>query len=309
MPRVSIVIPAYNAAAYLAATLRSVLNSTYTDYEVVVVDDGSTDETAAIARTFDERVRLISQTNRGMSASRNRGIDASDSEFIALLDSDDIWHPRKLALQVAALDAHRDHGFSYTDFTVWDGNANVPFASEARSGRVDPSFSGWIYTRLILTNWALPSSLLLRRSSWETTGPFLCNDQKTDDWEYLVRASRQFRFLKLAESLVLYRQHSSSLSRQIRTVNAGELMRERLLHRYGLQSPDGSFVDPDELERWCYQGWSSFADAHCARGDLGVGVRTFAKLLTHGPQRSESLIRLGRSLFRRVFPKRASTGV
>lgn len=95
MPRVSVVIPAYNAAALLAPTLESVLNSTYRDLEVIVVNDGSQDETAAVASDFGPRVRVISQKNAGMSASRNRGIQDSDSEFIALVDSDDIWHPQK----------------------------------------------------------------------------------------------------------------------------------------------------------------------------------------------------------------------
>ena len=92
MPRVSVVIPAYNAAALLGGTLESTLNSIYQDMEIIVVNDGSQDETAGVASSFGHRVRVITQKNAGMSASRNRGIEESDSEFIALLDSDDIWH-------------------------------------------------------------------------------------------------------------------------------------------------------------------------------------------------------------------------
>ena len=304
MPRLSVVIPAYNAASFVEETVWSVLQSTYLDYEVVVIDDGSTDSTATIARAMGPRVRVISQPNAGMSSSRNRGIAATDSEFIALLDSDDIWHPEKARCQVAALDASPDHAFCFTDFEVWNGGATCNFYTEPKVGAVDPSLSGWIYHKLIITNWALPSSVMFRRTAYRELGPMLCDDQQTDDWEYLVRASQSFKFLRLAESMVLYRQHAASLSRKLASRNGGELMRESLISRFGLRSPDGTPVDEAELESWRYQGWSTFADAHCARGDLKTGLKIFARLLRFGPNRPESARRVARSLARRVFPKR-----
>ena len=304
MPRVSVVIPAYNAAAFLGETLKCVLQSTYKDYEVIVVNDGSQDETAAIAASFGPRVRVIMQQNAGMSASRNRAIEDSDSEFVALLDSDDIWHSEKLKYQVAAFEAHPDYGYCFTEFIPWNGGSSSEFLSELRNGAIDPELSGWIYHRLLLANWALPSSVMFRRQAWNTMPPFLCNDQQTDDWEYLVRSSRSFRFLKLAEPFVLYRQHTGSLSRKTPLKNTGELMRESFIARYGTSSPDGEEVDSAELESWRYLGWSSFADAHCARGSLGIGLKTFGRLLLTGPQRKESVQRLAKSLVRRVLPKR-----
>ena len=132
MPRVSVVVPAFNAGQYLAETLASVTASTFTDYEIVVIDDGSSDNTAAIAERFAPRARLIRQSNRGMSASRNTGIESSDSEFIALLDSDDLWHPEKLALQLAALEAKPDCGLCYSEFTLWGGEPNDAFFKPQR---------------------------------------------------------------------------------------------------------------------------------------------------------------------------------
>ena len=304
MPRLSVVIPAYNAAAFLEETIRSVLQSTCRDYEVIVIDDGSTDSTAALAHSMGPRVRVISQPNSGMSASRNRGIAATDSEFIALLDNDDVWHPQKAEYQLAAFDAHPDHAFCYTDFEVWHGDAADAFHTAPRTGALDPAQSGWIYHRLIISNWALPSSVMFRRTAFRELGPMLCADHQTDDWEYLVRASWNYRFLKLAEPMVLYRQHASSLSRKLASRNVGELMRESLISRFGLSSPDGTPVNEAELARGRYQGWSTFADAHCARGDLKTGLGVFARLLRTGPHRAESAKRVVRSLGRRVFPKR-----
>ena len=101
MGKVAVVIPAYNAERYVHDTVRSVLNSSYENISVVVVNDGSTDRTEEeVNRIKDERLVVINRANEGMSASRNFGIDAFDSEFIALVDSDDIWHPRKIELQI-----------------------------------------------------------------------------------------------------------------------------------------------------------------------------------------------------------------
>lgn len=304
MPRVSVVIPAYNAAALLGETLSSVLQSSYRDFDVVVVNDGSTDTTAAVAEKFGSSVRVITQSNAGMSAARNRGIEESDSEFIALLDSDDVWHPEKLKWQVDALDAHAEHTYCFTEFQSWEGGATSEFMSEHRSGAIASELSGWIYHKLLLTNWALPSSLLFRREAWIATGPFLCHDQQTDDWEYLVRASQSHCFLKLAEPFVLYRQTPGSLSRKLQKKNNTEEMRESFITRYGTNSPNGEHVNKAELERRRYLGWSNFADSHCSRGNLGVGLSAFGKLLLTGPRRGESFERLAKSLIRRIIPKR-----
>ncbi len=305
MPRVSVVIPAYNAAACLAETLRSIVDSTFVDREIVVIDDGSNDATAEIAASFGPSVRVISRSNHGMSASRNFGIETGDSEFVALCDSDDVWHPEKLRHQVAALEIFRDHGFCFTDFTPWDGADATSFLVESRTGAIDPGMTGWVYHHLILTNWSLPSSLLFRRTAWCATGPFLCDDQQTDDWEFLVRSSRSYRFVRLAESMVLYRQSSSSLSRRLPPIDTTELMRDTLLARYGGSSPDGTPVDAVALAHWRFLGHSHFADAHCAAGDMRTGLAGFAKLLKQGPLRAETVWRLCKSLRRRVFPVRS----
>lgn len=306
MPRVSVVIPAYNAERFLAATVESALASTFRDLEVVIVNDGSKDGTQAVAESFGSRVRVVNQANAGMSPSRNRGIESSDSEFIALLDSDDIWHPAKVAAQVDALTQRPGYGFSFSDFIFWDGQDRPGFAEEPRTGAVDPGFDGWIYHRLIVENWALPSSVLFRRSAWRHLGPFLCDDYKTDDWEYLVRGSRHHRYVRLSEPMVLYRQHAHSLSQKVAAAPVGELMREALIRRYGTSSPDGQEVDHVALQRESYLGWSNFADVHCAKGDLSTGLKTFAQLLLKGPRRGSTATKLAKSLFRRAFPKRVA---
>ena len=114
-PRVSVVIPLYQTERYIAEALRSVLAQTFDDFEVLVIDDGSSDKGPAIARAMpDARIRVISQINRGLAGARNTGIREARGTYIALLDADDRWHPQKLARHVAALDARADVGLSFS---------------------------------------------------------------------------------------------------------------------------------------------------------------------------------------------------
>ena len=114
-PRVSVIVPLYQTEHYIAEALRSVSAQTFDDFEVLVIDDGSSDGGPTIARnTGDDRVRVISQTNRGLAGARNSGIREARGKYIALLDADDRWHPQKLARHVALLDARADVGLSYS---------------------------------------------------------------------------------------------------------------------------------------------------------------------------------------------------
>lgn len=122
MTKVSIIVPAYNAASTLLQTLDSLLNQTYRDYEVVLVDDGSTDATRRLAEAYcaNPRMRVVRQSNRGAAAARNTGIAAARGRYIGFCDADDMWHPQKLATHVEHLDANPDIGVSFSATTLVD---------------------------------------------------------------------------------------------------------------------------------------------------------------------------------------------
>ena len=114
MPRVSVVVPTYNCARFLGRTIDSALRQTYRDFEIIVVDDGSTDGTQALIAAYEESVRYVYQTNQGASAARNAALSRASGEFIAYLDADDLWRPDKVIRQVEFLDAHSTCGFVHT---------------------------------------------------------------------------------------------------------------------------------------------------------------------------------------------------
>jgi glycosyltransferase involved in cell wall biosynthesis len=295
---VLIVIPAFNAGRYIKQTLLSILNSSFRDFVVVVVNDGSSDDTENEVRSVnDNRIVLVSRCNSGMSSSRNYGIELINSEFIALCDADDIWHPQKLELQIGLLSADCNVGLCYTEFVKYfDGGDTQDFLESKVVLEIDENLSGHIYHKMLLTNWALPSSVVFRRSLWDKLGPFLCDDQQTDDWEYFVRASLQFSFAKLKSPLVLYRQPSSSLSRRVPKYNVTELMRQSFIDKYGLVSPQGNNCDADQLAFRRYISNKGFFDIQLSRGGFFLGFFGLIHLLIFKKNKFSTLVTLVKSI-------------
>ena len=135
MPRVSVIIPTYNRAGYLCESIESVLTQTYTDYEIIVVDDGSTDDTEEVLQLWiaDGTIHYVWQENRGESAARNHGIELAIGEYIAFLDSDDLFMPTKLEEQVAYLDNHPEVGMAHSCYSKF-GEAGASWGCGIRPG-------------------------------------------------------------------------------------------------------------------------------------------------------------------------------
>ena len=168
VPRVSIVIAVYNGAPTIERALASVFAQTYTDYEVIVVNDGSTDDTGAVLAHLSDRIRLITQGNRGLSAARNAGVRASTGEYVAFLDDDDEWMPEKLARCVPVLEADRDCALVYTLALKVDPQGR-PMGADARpDGAESPTMN-----EMLAHPWnVVPSQFVVRRDVFERAGGF-----------------------------------------------------------------------------------------------------------------------------------------
>lgn len=209
--RVSTVIPAFNAANYIADAIGCVLAQSHGDVEVVVIDDGSTDNTAAIASQIDKRVRCLRQPNRGLSAARNRGIEESTGEFVAFLDADDMWAPTKLEKQLALLDCNASIGVVHTDSCrLMQSTGHI---DEFPANRHE--FVGKCWIPLWHGNRIGVSSVMVRRSVLQEYG---CFDEEirrptAQDYDLWLRLARHVEFGFVPEPLHIARYHETNASR------------------------------------------------------------------------------------------------
>jgi GT2 family glycosyltransferase len=238
---VSVVIPSYNRADLLTLTIRSILAQTVRPAEIIVVDDGSTDHTAAACAAFPSPVQYIRQENSGVSAARNRGIKAASGSWIAFCDSDDLWMPNKLEVQLAAITA-TGAGWSITDFTIIDPDGRrvlergfrraFPIFAETRL-TADKHFGGWLDVRtlklgsesvstytgdafgmMFLGNVVIPSTSLVSREVIERVGPFDERLAVAEDTEYFHRVAAAAKVTILMTPLTMYRIGHPSLVAQ-----------------------------------------------------------------------------------------------
>lgn len=205
------IIPAYNAAAYLEEAVESAVRQAYAPVEIVVVDDGSTDATPEILHSYRTAGKIIHirQDNKGLAAARNAGIRASSGEYVAFLDADDLFLPEKIALQAAYLDAHPACDVSYCGlwhFYEDDPDRLLQLDYEYPSGDA-------VFPALLRKNFVNPLSVVMRRTAFERFGMFDETFRRSEDWELWVRLAHQgARFDYLPERLAKYRMRRGSMS-------------------------------------------------------------------------------------------------
>lgn len=211
IPAVSVVIPAYNYGRYLRDAIDSVLAQTFGDFEVLVIDDGSTDDTAALVRTYsDPRVRYIYQANAGLSAARNTGIRESRAPFVALLDADDAWLPPMLAMTMAQFsEVASDVGLIASASCRVDAQGAPLGERTFTLGR-----DRWLTARdIVLQNRFMPSTVVARRQAYLACGGFDTTLRSSEDRDMWIRVGSRFRIRYLGTPQALIRKHTSNMSK------------------------------------------------------------------------------------------------
>lgn len=203
---VTIVIPSYNRADYIAETIESVLAQTYPSIEVIVIDDGSTDNTKEIVERYVPQVQYVYQENAERGASRNHGLRLAQGEYISFLDSDDLWLPEKLATDVEFIEARPNIGVVYTDALQIDSNGN--YRKRLNAGR----HSGKVTEHLLRGNFILMGSHLVRTDKAREIGGF--NEDRelsgSEDWEFWVRLSTITEFAYNPMAFAKIRTHEAN---------------------------------------------------------------------------------------------------
>lgn len=211
-PRISVLLPVYNGAPFLAASIDSVLSQTYEDFELLILNDGSTDGSAAIAKSYsDERIRYFEHPNMGLPATLNKGARAARGEFLFRQDQDDLSYPDRFAFQVAYLDEHQDVAVLGTWARIFVDGVS---AAAYRYHRHPTTYVAVAFSS-IFDSAFVHSSVAMRRSAFEAVGGYSCDvlRQPPEDFELWSRMCRRYKVANIAKVLVDYREVTSSMSR------------------------------------------------------------------------------------------------
>jgi glycosyltransferase involved in cell wall biosynthesis len=216
-PLVSVIITTYNHEPFIATAIRSVLVQTYRDYEIIVVDDGSTDGTASQVSAFSDRIISVRQRNQGVAGSRNAGIRKATGYFLTFLDGDDVWEPEKLVHHVAAAEAHPRSGLIAVDGVQFSGDSIIlgslfgPAVTSQLAGRESFTLKG--YEELLRANFiSTTSQVLIPRPVFDVVG---LSDRRfpiCSDWDLYLRIAARYDITLVNRKLVLWRYLDSSAS-------------------------------------------------------------------------------------------------
>ncbi|MBM3815266.1 MAG: glycosyltransferase [Acidimicrobiia bacterium] len=291
MPRVSVVVPVYNGAQFLEESLASIFAQTFTDYEIICVDDGSTDASWNLLEAYRGRLKLVRQSNRGQAASRNAGAMQAIGEFLAFLDQDDRWYPHKLARQVEALDADPDAVLAYSNSDRMDQEGCLTQIGatliEWDSALASPLGS------LISGGLVLPSSMLVRRDVFVRAGGFDANLRGYEDFDLSARLKQRGRFLFLEEPSLCYRQHAAGFSQ----AGGMEVIRSRERFLLRMQALYAGEVAKKQLIRVllaeCY---SDRGRAELQAGNRRDSLAFLWRSIRHHPTKLRTYLRLLRAL-------------
>ena len=289
-PSVSVVLPAYNAARFLKDALESVFRQSHPADEVLVVDDGSTDETGRLAQAF-RGVHCIHQANSGVAAARNRGLQEARGQFIAFLDADDVWCVDKLAVQ--APDLRRDR-LSYSARTETDERLQA--TRVVQSERRFPLLEGLLFHGNVV---GTPSSVIAPRDVLLEAGGFDVRLSMCADWDLWIRLATQLSSGYSERPLVLYRIHGDSMSTNLKRYESDS---EYMLGKaFGLALPAHLAARQSEAES---RMWEVLGGCYWNQGAIGDALRCALRSVQRRPTRLAALtvsapFRIARRAFRK----------
>jgi glycosyltransferase involved in cell wall biosynthesis len=292
---VSLVIATFNHARFLGDALDSAVAQTLRDVEIVVVDDGSTDDTPAVLARYGGRIRVIRQPNRGLAAARNAGLAASRGTYVSFLDADDVLMPTKLAGQAAILDRAPTVGWVYCDVLIETVATGATVPASERFGYGARMLEGWLFPELIRGNFIPAIAPLARRTVLDAAGGFDEHLTALEDWDLWLRLSLIAEARYNPAVLVRYRVHPGGMSEDRARMDRNRFrVLDKLCH-----------ARPAAVEGLGAAGRRIIADTHnwlgkeaYARGDWTEARRRFAASLVTVPWQRQAPMLLGLSLMR-----------
>lgn len=262
-PLVSVVVPCYNMAGYTRETIDSLLSQTYDPIEIIAVDDGSSDDTRAVLRSFGSRIRAVFQENAGACRARNRGYRESSGELVAFLDCDDLWEPEKAVKAVSALKDRSEAAMSY-HHALWI-DATGKTVGPARFPALP---SGDIFRTLFVENFVRNSTPVIRRAAIEAVGAWDERIFVPADWEFWIRIAKRYPVIFIPEVLSRTRVASHYNARNI------EQTRRESEYVFEKHGPDaGPEAVREAKSRFCFY----LSRLHAANGDFRAAKKEVSR--------------------------------
>lgn len=294
-PEVSVIIPVRNGKDYLPEAVRSVLSQSFGNFELLIVNDGSTDDNYDRYAQQDPRIRVIHLTGDGVSRARNTGMACAEGNLMAFLDADDIWFPGKLVAQVRYFEEHPGVGVVFGGFMRWTPDAVGVFPPAATLMQdchamlnCDPDRSGWLYLRLMLGLLVGMNTAVIRRTVYEAVGGFNESMRQGEDYDFWLKASRVAEMHSLDGPVALYRIHGSSAMHRLSADNHLATLLKAAQMRWGLSNVDGTSIPQKEFDDRLGRVHFDHGYSHYWRGSKEVARHSFWRALRkrHRPARS-----------------------
>ena len=305
-PLVSVIIPTFNDNKFVTEAITSALSQTYDRNEIIVIDDGSTDDTSLILDSYRDKITVIDQENSGAGAARNKGINSANGQYIAFLDGDDVWKEDKLTKQVEYLEREPEIGLVWTDWLCMypDNNGNYSIFKEPvdyKYGKtVTKITTGWLYNQLLFDCVVWTSTVVMRRSVIDKVGKFDKTLLRGQDYDYWLRTSRICKMHKINEVLAFYRVYRGRRM-TLQRVNYEYMILNRITDKWGFTDPEGNGINEKAFQKRMHKSCFSFAYGHFYDGDIGVAKNYFIKCLRHKPLSVKGLIYTAISSLRSLF--------
>ena len=293
--RVSLIIATFNHARFLGAAIDSALAQTLGAVDVIVVDDGSTDDTPAVLARYAGRVRVLRQPNRGLAAARNAGLAAARGTYVAFLDADDVMAPTKLAAQLEMLERSPTIGWTYCDVLIETVATRTTVTASERFGYAARALDGWLFPELIHGNFIPAIAPMIRRTALDAAGGFDERLTALEDWDMWLRLSLIAEARYTPAVLVTYRIRPGGMSEDRARMDRNRFCVLDKINR----------TRPVALESLGDVGRRIIADTHnwlgkeaYASGDWSEARRRFAASVLTVPWQREAPWLLGKSLVR-----------
>lgn len=250
--KISVIMPNYNNGKFIAQAIDSVLQQDYPNIELIVIDDGSTDNSMEVISSYGGRISILRQQNKGAAAARNHGMRFAQGKFISFIDSDDIWLQGKLSSQIDFLNKNTEFIACFCSWRAWNGSDNYDFLTKnaPTNYEVQQDHTGWLYLKLLKSSIISTITILIRKDIVELVGFFDEKLTSGEDHDYWIRLSRVGKIAKISNLFALYRTNPSSITNSVQCKNFSLVVLKNNVERFGLCNLDGKCLDYSDYKKY-----------------------------------------------------------